>query len=154
MADQNLLSGVNLLQLFSGIFFFKCHNICCCKIKIIALEQTNLKDYFVSGAIFFKSYDQIYLFNFTRSALFTNIVTINPSIILNLTQFYFFCITFRQYCVTLCFQLTLKNQIKLVKLKSSTLSAKINCHEILIIRNLNCCKGQVTVLMYVLHIHF
>lgn len=26
MADQNLLSGVNLLQLFSGIFFFKCHN--------------------------------------------------------------------------------------------------------------------------------
>lgn len=53
MADQNLLSGVNLLQLFSGIFFFKCHNICCCKIKIIALEHTNLKDYLVSGAIFF-----------------------------------------------------------------------------------------------------
>lgn len=53
MADQNLLSGVNLLQLFSGIFFLKCHNICCCKIKIIALEHTNLKDYFVSGAIFF-----------------------------------------------------------------------------------------------------
>lgn len=105
MADQNLLSGVIFRNLF-----FKCHNICCCKIKIIALEHTNLKDYFASGAIFLNHIIKyIYLFNFTRSALFTNIVTINPSIILNLTRFCFFCITFRQYCVTLCLQLTLKN---------------------------------------------